>query len=129
MRILLAKLTAAITALLIVVLAVVFARLQSIPRPRQSTVPPEAAATASADPLLARGRAVYLAQRCGKCHSMQGAGNTRSPLDGVGARLADREIRLWITAPKTMKPGIVKRAYKLPSEDLDALVAYLKAGK
>ena len=58
---------------------------------------------------------------------MHGEGNTRSSLDGVGARLSENDIRLWITAPKAMKPGIAKRAYEL-SDEADALVAWLTAG-
>lgn len=121
MRILLAKLFVAITALLILFLAVLFAMLgrapEKTPQVSQEVGPPDAG--------VARGRAVYVEQRCGKCHSLHGEGNKRSPLDGVGRRLTENDIRQWITAPQTMKPGIVKRAYKLSSEDLDALVEYL----
>lgn len=126
MRILLAKLFVAITALLIVVLAVVFATLRSGPDHAQAPPPRQ---LAPQDPRIERGRAVFIAQRCQRCHSLHGEGNTRSPLDGVGGRLPEHDIRQWITAPKTMKPGIAKRAYKLSAEDLDALVAYLQQDK
>jgi mono/diheme cytochrome c family protein len=126
MRIILAKLFVAITALLIVALAVVFATLRSCPdRPEI----PKAPDPVTADPPITSGREVFLAQRCQKCHSMHGEGNTRSPLDGVGTRLSEHDIRQWIIAPQTMKPGIAKRAYKLPDEDLDALVEWLIAGQ
>ena len=127
MRILLAKLMVAITALLIVVLAVVFATLRRVPdqletpRATQSS-PPEVAA-------INRGRAVFIEQRCQRCHSLHGVGNKRSPLDGVGGRLSENDIRQWITAPQTMKSGIAKRAYKLSAEDLDALVEYVMKDK
>ena len=61
------------------------------------------------------------------CHSIKGEGNTRSPLEGVGGRLTEREIRLWIIAPQEMNPAVAKRGYQLSDEDLDALVAYLIA--
>jgi hypothetical protein len=61
------------------------------------------------------------------CHSLEGEGNTRSPLDGVGGRLTEREIRLWIVAPQQMNPAVAKRGYRLSEEDLNALVAYLTA--
>ncbi len=77
--------------------------------------------------IIARGRAVYLEQRCSMCHSLDGEGNTRSPLDGVG-RLPEKEIRLWIVAPREMDPAVPKRGYRLSEGDLDALVAYLVAG-
>lgn len=122
MRILLAKLLAAITTLLIVALAVVFATLRRVPdqveTPRETSSTPELA-------VMDRGRAVFIGQRCQRCHSLHGEGNKRSPLDGVGGRLSENDIRRWITAPQTMKPGIAKRAYKLSAEDLDALVEYL----
>lgn len=126
MRILLAKLFVAITALLIVVMAVVFATLRSGPDHPQAPPPKH---LAPEDTLIERGRSVFIAQRCQRCHSLHGEGNTRSPLDGVGDRLPERDIRQWIIAPKTMKPSITKRAYKLSAEDLDALVAYLRKDK
>lgn len=124
MRILLAKLLVAITALLIVVLAVVFAALRRAPdqvgTPRATPSPPHEVSA------IDRGRAVFVAQRCQRCHSLHGEGSKRSPLDGVGDRLSEKDIRQWITDPQTMKPGIAKRAYKLSTEELDALVEYLR---
>jgi hypothetical protein len=61
------------------------------------------------------------------CHSIAGEGNTRLPLDGLSARLTEKEIRLWIVAPQEMNPAVAKRGYQLPEEDLSALVAYLTA--
>jgi mono/diheme cytochrome c family protein len=124
MRILLARSAAAITALLIVVMAVFHARMRSVPRDPEQDAPNEVVAAPEV-PLHSRGRAVYLEQRCGRCHSIRGEGDGPHPLDGVGRRLDERGIRLWITAPDRMKPGVAKRPYLLPPDDLDALVAYL----
>lgn len=56
----------------------------------------------------------------------RGKGNRRSPLDGVGSRLTERDIRRSIVAPKEMDPNVKKKAYDgLPQDQLDALVAYL----
>ena len=66
---------------------------------------------------------------CRACHSIEGEGNTRSLLDGVGSRLTEKEIRLWIVAPQQMDPAVMKCAHQLPAADLDALVAYLMAAK
>jgi cytochrome c oxidase subunit 2 len=126
MRILLAKLLVVITALLIVVLAVVFATLRRVADHEQAPPPMPPAPEGTR---IERGRAVFIAQRCQRCHSLHGEGNRRSPLDGVGGRLSEKDILLWITDPQTMKPGIAKRDYKLSNEDLDALVAYLRAAK
>jgi mono/diheme cytochrome c family protein len=77
---------------------------------------------------LDRGREVYKQQRCQTCHSIDGVGNRRYPLDGVGARLTEEQIRKWIVAPREMDPKVRKRAYdKLPKQDLDALVAYMRS--
>ena len=84
----------------------------------------------------ARGAAVYAAQKCSMCHSLEGKGQAKGPLDGVGSKLSADEIRQWIVNPAEMtakanatrKPPM--RAYpNLPKEDLDALVAYLFAQK
>jgi hypothetical protein len=48
-------------------------------------------------------------------------------VDGVGGRLTEKEIRLWIVAPQAMNPAVAKRGYQLSEEDLNALVAYLTA--
>jgi mono/diheme cytochrome c family protein len=80
----------------------------------------------SADADVARGKAVYAEQRCSACHSIAGAGNKRNPLDGVGSKLKEADIRKWIVAPREMNPKVRKRAFdKLSKADLDALVAYM----
>jgi mono/diheme cytochrome c family protein len=85
---------------------------------------------------IERGQKVYVAQKCGNCHSVEGKGNKKGPLDNVGSKLTEEEIRAWIVdAPAmtaktkaTRKP--LMKAYKdLPKEDLDALVAYMKSLK
>lgn len=144
MRILFARLLVVVTGLMIVALAILFAVLRNpttesrVAGPSQvpSTSPGPGVVVPSVsepkdravqDPKIARGRAVYVEQRCRTCHSIGGEGNTRSPLDDVGARLTETEIRQWIVAPKEMNPTVAKRGYRLPEEDLDALVAYLMA--
>ena len=81
------------------------------------------------------GQKVYTAQKCSVCHSIGGTGNKKGPLDGVGSKLTADEIRLWITQAPEMtaktnasrKP--VMKAYTLPKEELDGLVAYLASLK
>ena len=86
--------------------------------------------------LIAKGEAVYVAQKCSLCHSIAGKGQAKGPLDDVGGKLKADDIREWILNPvkmakdhnATRKP--VMRAYSnLPKEDLDALVAYLSSLK
>src|SRR5687767_13197709 len=83
-----------------------------------------------------RGEAVYAAQKCATCHLLDGKGQAKGPLDGVGSKLTADENREWIANPAEMtkkhnatrKPPM--RAYpKLPKEDLDALVAFLASKK
>jgi mono/diheme cytochrome c family protein len=85
---------------------------------------------APVDTMVVRGKEVYRRQRCRVCHSIEGEGNRRYPLDGVASRLNDGDLRKWIVAPQEMAPRVRKQAYdKLPEADLAALVAYLKTLK
>ncbi|MGH9220912.1 MAG: c-type cytochrome [Vicinamibacterales bacterium] len=94
------------------------------------------AAPAWAQGAVEKGAAVYAAQKCAMCHLLDGKGQAKGPLDGVGSKLTADEIREWIVNPAEMtkkhnatrKP--LMRAYpKLPKEDLDALVAFLASKK
>jgi cytochrome c2 len=71
------------------------------------------------------GKRVYERERCRSCHSIDGKGNRRYPLDGVGGRLGPDDIRKWIVAPQEMKPGVKKEAYALSEADLAALLGYM----
>jgi mono/diheme cytochrome c family protein len=92
------------------------------------------AAPASAQD-AAKGAKVYADQKCALCHSIADKGNKKGPLDGVGAKLSNDELRMWITDAPAMtakmkaerKPPM--KAYMLPKEDLDALVAYMASMK
>ncbi|MFA5909173.1 MAG: c-type cytochrome [Vicinamibacterales bacterium] len=85
-----------------------------------------------------KGAAVYAAQKCTMCHALDGKGNAKGALDGVGTKLTAVEIRQWIVTPVEMaakaqaqaarKPAM-KAFATLPKEDLDALVAFLAAKK
>jgi mono/diheme cytochrome c family protein len=87
------------------------------------------------DAQVAKGEAVYAAQKCGLCHSIGDKGNKKGPLDGVGSRLSAADIRQWMTDAKAMtvktnatrKPEM--KSYTLPKDDLDALVAYMMSLK
>ena len=91
------------------------------------------AAVAAADD--AKGEKLFADQKCSMCHSIGDKGNKKGALDGVGAKLKAAEIREWLTDAKAMtaktkatrKPEM--KAYSLPKEDVDALVAYLETLK
>jgi len=96
-----------------------------------------AAAQAAAAPGGAdKGAAVFAAQKCSLCHSLDGKGNAKGALDSVGTKWTAAEIRQWITTPAEMavkakaerKPAM-KAFPTLPKDDLDALVAFLSSKK
>ena len=94
-----------------------------------------ATVAAAQDAKVAKGQQVYTDQKCSLCHSIAGKGNAKGSLDGVGTKLSADEIRSWITDAKgmtaktkaTRKPEM--KAYTLPKDDVDALVAYLSSLK
>ena len=83
------------------------------------------------DAKVAQGEKLFVDQKCTLCHSVAAKGNKKGPLDGVAAKLKAEEIREWIVDAKGMtaktkaerKP--LMKAYTLPKDDVDALVAYL----
>jgi mono/diheme cytochrome c family protein len=88
------------------------------------------------DDAIAKGMTVYEQQKCALCHSIEGKGNKKGPLDGVGSKLSAEEIRQWMINPKEMaekakserKPPM--KAYpNLSKEELDAIVAYMQSLK
>lgn len=134
-----AAVTAANTGILIFLVVVVFALVNhpgpgggergtgGPPIPPWATIEASGQAARPVDPLVERGWEVYLAERCSSCHSITGQGSPRYPLDGVGSRLAEEELRLWVVAPQRARPGVRKRPYDhLPDTDVDALVAFLE---
>jgi hypothetical protein len=43
-----------------------------------------------------KGEDVYAAQKRSMCHSLDGRGHAKGPLDGIGTKLTTGEIREWI---------------------------------
>lgn len=82
-----------------------------------------------------KGKAVYATHKCQTCHAIDGVGNKRFPLDGVGKKLSAKDTSTWITHPAEMeaklptKPKVRMPAYKLAADDLEALVAYMQSLK
>ena len=91
------------------------------------------AASAAAQDAKAQGEKVFAAQKCALCHSVDGKGNPKGPMDEAVSKLSADEIRAWITDAKgmtaktkaTRKPAM--KEYALAKEDVDALVAYLSS--
>jgi cytochrome c oxidase subunit 2 len=96
-------------------------------------------ARAPADALPARGRAVFLEQRCQSCHTIRGvAENARlgPDLTHVGSRLQigagllrnhRAALASWIADPQALKPGVfMPAASSIDGASLQALAAYLE---
>jgi mono/diheme cytochrome c family protein len=85
---------------------------------------------------IERGMKVYTAQKCHTCHSIAGKGAKKGPLDEVGAKLSEEELRLWLVdavgmtkKTKSTRKPFMKNYKHLPKEDIDALVAYMQSLK
>lgn len=93
------------------------------------------AASAAAADATAKGAEVFAAQKCGLCHSVDGKGNPKGPLEEAVGKLTAADMRAWITDANAMtaktkatrKPAM--KQFALPKEDVDALVAYLSSLK
>ena len=94
------------------------------------------ATPAAAQGSVEKGAALFAAQKCTLCHSLDGKGSAKGALDGIGSKLRAEEIRQWLMSPvemaakanATRKPPM-KSFSTLPKEDLDALVAFLASKK
>ena len=85
---------------------------------------------------IEHGIKVYAAQKCNVCHAIEGKGKKAGPLDGVGSKLTEDEIRQWLVNATEMtkktnakRKPVMKNYAKLPKEDIDALVAYMQSLK
>ena len=93
------------------------------------------AASAQAQDKVAAGQKVFTDQKCSVCHSVGDKGNKKGPMEGVAGKLSEADLRAWITDAKgmtaktkaTRKPEM--KAYALPKEEVDDLVAYLQTLK
>ncbi|HWQ13165.1 MAG TPA: cytochrome c oxidase subunit II [Roseiflexaceae bacterium] len=101
---------------------------------QQQQAPP-----APTDPLLARGRQVFLGSACVYCHAIRGT-NATSTFGPDLTHLASRRtlgagalentranLAGWITNPHSVKPGNRMPPVVLNAEDLHALIAYLES--
>jgi mono/diheme cytochrome c family protein len=88
---------------------------------------------------VAAGQKAFTASKCSTCHSVAGKGNKSSPLDGVGGKLSEADIRSWLTDPAAMEAKLTTKpkmsmaawmkTHKLKDADVDALTAYMMSLK
>jgi mono/diheme cytochrome c family protein len=90
-----------------------------------------ATAAAAQDAKVSKGEKLYVDQKCALCHSIGDKGNKKGPLDGVASKLSAADVHEWIAdakgmTAKTKAPRTpAMKAYTLPKDDVDALVAYM----
>src|ERR1700691_5783011 len=89
-----------------------------------------AANVSLADPLAAKGKAIYEAQSCNACHGDGGVGTAAAPgLIGIGKRSsADQVAELFKHPTAKMNAGGMPPV-DLPPDDLRALIAYVESLK
>lgn len=90
------------------------------------------AAPLAAQGKVAAGQKVFADNKCAVCHSINGVGNKKYPLDDAGKMKPD-DIRAWLSDAKAQaekegkKLALPMKSFKtLPPADFDALVAYLQ---
>ncbi|MDP2660798.1 MAG: c-type cytochrome [Dehalococcoidia bacterium] len=79
-------------------------------------------------PAQEAGRAVYQANGCASCHSIQGVGGKVGPdLAGLADRMDAAKITQYTANPKAVNPNAIMRPYVPPltPTDLDQLTQYL----
>jgi len=118
----LARLIVVITGILVVVLSMMFAKIQN----------PEKTPGVDLKQVM-QGQELFQQQGCVRCHTFKTQGIQRNPLDGVEKKYTDKEMHDWITGAPTLEgkinPGIMKvksKYQKLSKEELESLVRYLK---
>lgn len=118
-----------LTALIVIVLTFVFARIQN--PDKLTELKPSVVIDSKR---IETGRQIYQQQGCGFCHSIAGQGNPRNPLDGVGKKRTASELRNFITGADTLQglltTSIRKRKQRyteLSANELDALVIYMQS--
>ena len=93
-------------------------------------------ASAQSAAVIEQGKKVYAANKCQICHAIDGVGNKKGVLDGVGKRLSADEIRAWmVDAPgmtaktKSTRKPLMRSYPTIAKADLDALVVYMQSLK
>jgi mono/diheme cytochrome c family protein len=82
-----------------------------------------------------QGKALFTTQKCTLCHSIGTVGNKKGPLDDVGAKLKNDEIREWLKDPVAMQTKTkatrtpAMKPPKLSQEQVEAIAAYLETLK
>lgn len=134
-----ARRIAFLTALMVILLAVIFATVQNPSKPtygiksREQIPTAELTQSVTLEPKrIETGRQIYKQQACANCHSIAGQGNPRNPLDSVGTKRSADELRDVIIGADVLQGALpesvrkLKQRYrKLSDDELNALVVYM----
>jgi cytochrome c553 len=78
------------------------------------------------------GLGVFRASNCERCHSVAGVGSPRYPLDGVGSRRTQDELRAWTIGAETVQDSLspsalrAKQRYQqLSAEEMRVLLSFM----
>ncbi|HEY7681386.1 MAG TPA: cytochrome c oxidase subunit II [Gemmatimonadales bacterium] len=104
-----------------------------------NTPPKDFSADSTADPLVRQGQTLFTAKGCGGCHSMYPALPLVGPnLHHVGSRSfvaagtlqnTDENLAKWLRDPQAWKRGVLMPNLGLKDDEIQALVAYLRANQ
>lgn len=137
MREVISKYIVLLTSALIVLLSIIFALSQNQDEDKIKKETPSSLALkrVTLDSIkIQKGEVLFSKQGCARCHSIEGKGNRRNPLDGVGDRLEEEALESWIIASDSLKGKIPERAFEqkqrykqLVPNELEALVEYMQS--
>ena len=98
--------------------------------PELSSASLTAANVALADPLAAKGKAVFEAQSCNACHGDAGVGTAAAPaLVGIAAKVSPDQLGQLFKHPTGKMTAGGMPPMDLPPDDLKALIAYVESLK
>ena len=98
--------------------------------PELSSASLTAANVALADPLAAKGKAVFEAQSCNACHGDAGVGTAAAPaLVGIAAKVSPDQLAQLFKHPTGKMTAGGMPPMDLPPDDLKALIAYVESLK
>ena len=98
--------------------------------PELSSASLTAANVALADPLAAKGKAVFEAQSCNACHGDAGVGTAAAPaLVGIAAKVSPDQLAQLFKHPTAKMSAGGMPPMDIPPDDLKALIAYVESLK
>lgn len=137
MRELISKFIVLLTSVFILLFSVFFALSQNRGEAEaQKSISPEVALQEVVldSRKIREGKKLFREHGCMKCHSIEGRGNRRDPLDGVGSRLDKKALEDWTVGADSLEDMMSRRAFmgkqkykQLEPDELESLVEYMQS--